>query len=113
MAVTFFVSGAGIYNCMCLSSDVKPANPPDNCTLDESDTGKTYRAVSGAWAEVTNTSYPVRGQLPVIPSLVTQSQTIPDGCVALMLDGTTFSSGVSVVFQGTAQALFIKQLQIR
>ncbi len=113
MALTFFVSGAGIYNCMCLSSDVKPTSPPDNCTLDESDTGKTYRSMSGAWAEVTNASYPSRGQLPVIPVNVTQSQTIPTGCVALMIDGTTFDSGVSIVFQGTAQALFIKQLQIR
>lgn len=85
---------------------------PNNCTLVETDTGKSFKSASNVWTEVVNTSFATTGQIPVIPSNITQSQVIPTGSVALMVDGTTFNSGVSITFQGTAQAIFIKQLQL-
>ena len=51
--------------------------------------------------------------LPVIQKNVTVSQTIPTGCAVLMFDGVTFDSGVTLTFQGTAEVIFIKQLQLR
>ena len=47
----------GWYSCACLSTDAKPVSPPDDCVLYEIDTGKQYRAESGAWVEKTNATY--------------------------------------------------------
>lgn len=51
--------------------------------------------------------------LPVVCKNVTQSQTIPTGCAVLMYDGCTINSGVSLVFEGTAEAIFLRNTQIK
>ena len=59
MALKFFTTASeGTYICYGLSTDTKPASPPDSCLFIEIDTAKRYLVSGGAWVEAFNNAYP-------------------------------------------------------
>lgn len=51
MAITFVVSAPGFYSAYGLSTDTKPASPPDYVTFTETDTGNIYDSIGGVWVK--------------------------------------------------------------
>ncbi len=63
MAIVYHVVKEGIYSVTCLESDIKPINPPDNCSLTVIDTGKIYKSSGGTW-------------IPVVPLIMSNNRWV-------------------------------------
>lgn len=70
--ITIFNPGTGFALVVCLSSDTKPASPPNDWLCIETDTAKHYRAVSGAWVKQNDDAY-----APVASPTFTGTVTLP------------------------------------
>lgn len=68
MAVTYFVQGVGLYVAYGLSTDTKPAAPPDNCLFIETDTGRRWFVVLNTWT-LTQSNITVSTSPPSSPVL--------------------------------------------
>lgn len=96
--LVYYGTGTNTYTIYGLSSETKPASPPDNCLFVETNTGSIYRSSGAAWS-LLSLNIATINKVTITAPATSATLTIPDGVTLNAGAGGTLGSNA---FNSTA-----------